>query len=125
MGRYTKAKEFIVDKIKSGLPDTLYYHGLHHVMDVLAAAERYGELEKITDNEMELLRLAALFHDSGFVNSPKEHEKTGCRFAKENLPAFGYSEKEIQTICGMIMATRVPHHPHNLLEQIICDADLD
>src|SRR6185369_1981441 len=42
-----------------------------------------------------------------------------------NLPGFGYNEKEIEIICGMIMATRFPHQPKNLLEQIICDADLD
>jgi hypothetical protein len=44
---------------------------------------------------------------------------------RENLPSFGYSEADITTICGMIMATRIPQSPANLLESILCDADLD
>ena len=43
----------------------------------------------------------------------------------EYLPGVGYSSEEIDIICKLIMATRVPHQPETLLEQIICDADLD
>lgn len=41
------------------------------------------------------------------------------------MPDYGYTADEIAKICGMIMATRIPQTPHNLLEQIIADADLD
>jgi uncharacterized protein len=125
MDRYAKAEQFILDKLKSGLPENLYYHGLHHVLDVLSSAEMLGEMENINGHDMELLRLAALFHDSGYVFSAKDHEIKGCNIARESLPGFGYSAEEIETICGMIMATRYPQKPHNLLEEIICDADLD
>jgi uncharacterized protein len=125
MDRYDKAKKFILDKLKSELPETLYYHGQHHVLDVLSSAETLGKLENINNGEMELLKLAALFHDSGYIINSHDHEKLGCGIVKENLPGFGYSQKEIEAICGMIMATRYPQQPTNLLEEIICDADLD
>ena len=32
---------------------------------------------------------------------------------------------ELEVICGMIMATRVPQQPLNDWQMIICDADLD
>jgi uncharacterized protein len=123
--RYGRAKKTIIEKLAKGIPSNLYYHGLHHVMDVLEAAERLGEMEKISSHEMELLRLAALFHDSGHIVQEKDHERIGCDIARENLPRFGYSEKEIETICGMIMATKYPQEPKNHLEEILCDADLD
>jgi hypothetical protein len=72
-----------------------------------------------------LLKVAALFHDSGFLHVYKEHEEKGCMIAKEFLPVFGVSEKQLQQIFGMIMATRIPQQPKNYLEEIICDADLD
>ncbi len=125
MNRYENTKKFIIEKLTTGLPETLYYHGQHHVMDVLRAAEMIGEKEKITDHEMELLRVAVLFHDAGFIVNSKDHEKIGCDMVKQNLPGFGYTESEIETICGMIMVTKYPHYPKNLLEEIICDADLD
>ena len=38
---------------------------------------------------------------------------------------MGYSAQQLDAICGMIMATKIPQHPKNLLEKIIADADLD
>jgi uncharacterized protein len=123
--RYPRAEKNIIEMLQEKLPAVLYYHGLHHVLDVLDAAQRLGEMEKISEHEMELLRLAALLHDSGYTRSQAEHEARGCDIAKETLPQFGYSEKEIESICGMIMATKYPQHPKNHLEEILCDADLD
>jgi len=125
MTRYEKTKNFIIDKLSRELPSNLYYHGVHHVLDVLNAAELLGEREKISDKEMELVRVAVLFHDSGFTVSPKNHEELGCELVRKNLPGFGYNSEEINSICGMIMATAYPQKPKNHLEEIVCDADLD
>ena len=125
MTRYEQTKSFIVEKLKSGIPETFFYHSVGHVLDVLSAAEMIGEKENISVADMELLRVAVLFHDSGFTINPKNHEELGCGLAKEYLPRFGYNQDEILVICNMILATRYPQKPNNLLEQIICDADLD
>ena len=122
---YHAAKAFILDKLKRELSDRLYYHGLHHTYDVLAVTEELCELEKVTPYDALLLKTAALFHDSGFTVNNREHEHLGCEIARENLPRFGYSHDEIERICGMIMATKIPQTPHNFLESILCDADLD
>jgi hypothetical protein len=45
--------------------------------------------------------------------------------AREILPTFGYSNDQIEKISELIMATKLPPAPRNLLEQIMCDADLD
>src|SRR5262245_4945060 len=125
MTRYEKTKSFIVDKLTRELPSHLYYHGVHHSLDVLSAAEMLGREEKISDKEMELVKVAVLFHDSGFTVSPKGHEEIGCDLVRKNLPGFGYNSDEINSICGMIMATAYPQKPKNHLEKIVCDADLD
>ncbi|HNE29395.1 MAG TPA: phosphohydrolase [Saprospiraceae bacterium] len=77
-------------------------------------------------HEVTLVKTAALFHDAGFVkNKHAGHEHEGCLMAQADLPRFGYSNEDIEVICGMIMATKIPQSPGNLLEEIICDADLD
>jgi uncharacterized protein len=82
--------------------------------------------EKIGRHETLLVKTAALFHDSGFVsNVHSNHELASCVIAREALPDFGYSEKDLDVICGMILATKIPQSPVNILEEIICDADLD
>lgn len=74
---------------------------------------------------MKQLLSAALFHDSGFLVQSKGHEKISCDFARQYLPEFGYSEEQINKICGMIMATKIPQSPTNKLEEILAEADLD
>lgn len=122
----TKAEAYTVQQLRQNLSDTLYYHGLHHTLDVRDAALRLAELEGIQDAEkLELLTTAALYHDAGFLKFYKLHEEESCRIAREALPSFGYTQEQIDTICGMIMATKIPQSPQTILEQILCDADLD
>jgi hypothetical protein len=45
--------------------------------------------------------------------------------AKEMLPKYNYTPEQIERICHIIMATKLPPRPANLLEEIICDSDLD
>lgn len=123
---YRAAKQFIIKKLRTELSDKLRYHGVHHTLDVLRMAGEIAGHEGVGRRETVLLKTAALFHDCGFVkNEHKGHEMAGCQIAQETLPGFGYSEDDIAAICGMIMATRIPQSPSNLLESILCDADLD
>ena len=121
---FKAVKYFILRKLQTELPSGLYYHRIHHTMDVLEAVEEIATLEQIRGKNLILLKTAALFHDSGFIETYKEHEAAGCKIARRSLPDFGYSDRDIEVICGMIMATKMPQNPHNHLEQIICDADL-
>lgn len=123
--RFDDLDELIMTKLEKGLPKTLYYHDLKHTIDVCTQVEIIGRTEKVSDEEMLLLKTAALFHDAGFLIGYDDHEFLGIKMAKETLPRFGYSEEQIKVICDLIFATRMPPSPTNLLEQIICDADLD
>ncbi|MPR35836.1 HD domain-containing protein [Salmonirosea aquatica] len=124
--RLTDAEAFILPKLRSELSDTLYYHSLHHTLDVMESVIRIAGAEGISDSEtLTLLRTGALFHDTGFLFTYQGHENESCRLARELLPGFGYSMPQIDTICGMIEATKIPQNPKNKLEEIICDADLD
>ncbi len=125
MNTYSPEETFILKKLEKNLPANLTYHGLHHTIDVFNAAMKIAEAENLSSNDMRLLRIAILYHDAGFTLAYKNHEDEGCKMAKKDLPAYGYSAKEISIICGMIMATKIPQNPHTILEKIICDADLD
>lgn len=123
----TAASEtYILDLLGNQLSETLFYHGIHHTLDVANTALILAKEEGVHDEQsLDLLKSAALFHDSGFVNTYKDHEEEGCRIARSELPLFQYTDEEIELICGMIMATKIPQSPKTHLEKIICDADLD
>lgn len=124
--RLDRAKQYILERLHSDLPDHLYYHGVHHVLDVLKAALTLAEGEQIQEADaLVLLQTAALYHDSGFIYTYKEHESKSCEIVRTVLPAFEYNDAQIDQLCGMIMATKIPQSPQNHLEKILCDADLD
>ncbi len=123
--KYAEVKEFILNKLKNELPDHLSYHSVGHVKDVVRSCKEIADREDISNTDLTLLLTAALFHDSGFLINSKNHEELSCGIAKEHLPDYGYNNEDIERICGMIRATKVPQKPQNHLEEIICDADLD
>ena len=123
---FERAKQYALDRLKRELDPTLSYHSLAHTRDdVLPAAERLAVMEHVDAVSLLLLRTAACYHDIGFVEQRHEHESAGVLIARAILPQFGYGPDQIDAICGMIMATRLPQSPHTLLEAILADADLD
>jgi uncharacterized protein len=122
---FQKAKDYILQRLKNELPIQRTYHSVAHIQDVEESAKRLGIAEGINGTDMNLLLTAALYHDSGFMIQSHEHERVSCEIARQNLPQFGYTSEQVDIICGMIMATKVPQEPKNHLEKIICDADLD
>lgn len=122
---FENAETYILNRLKQELAPTLFYHGYHHTVDVMNAAMKIAGAEKVSEEEKKLLRVAVAFHDAGFIYVYKNHEEKGCEMVKEKLPSFGFSAKQIEIICCMIMATKIPQNPKTQLENIICDADLD
>ncbi|MBF9222933.1 HD domain-containing protein [Hymenobacter ruricola] len=120
------AEEFIVNELRRGLSPTLYYHGLHHTLDVAQVTQELAAAEGVTDPEaLALLHTAALYHDAGFLTTYQGHEAQGSELARATLPGFGYTTGQIEQICALILATKYPQEPHGHLAEIICDADLD
>jgi|WetSurSiteA1Bulk_404760.scaffolds.fasta_scaffold05706_2 adenylate cyclase len=123
--QFTNLQEIVLDKLEKELPASLYYHNIKHTVDVVTQVELIGLGEGVTDEDLLLLKTAALFHDTGHVISYDNHEYFSCLTARELLPEYYYTTSQIEIICELIMATQLPPNPRNKLEEIMCDADLD
>jgi uncharacterized protein len=117
--------DFVAGLLKDKLSKFYYYHNVEHTLYVMAKAIEIGHHQKCTPEEIDLLSIAGLWHDTGFINTYNGHEEAGCTLAKKHLPQFGYTPPAIEKICGMIMATKLPQLPKNKLEEIVADADLE
>jgi class 3 adenylate cyclase/ligand-binding sensor domain-containing protein len=118
-------QEEILDQLQRNLPANLYYHNLKHTINVLYMVETIAREEAVDEEEMLLLKCAALFHDAGFLVSYDNNEEIGAKMAAQTLQKFKFSVDQIETVKRLIMATKMPPKPKDLLEKIICDADLD
>ncbi len=114
----------LLSYMRGKLPDFLTYHSINHIIDVANVCDDYIKFYDIDNEHGKLIRIAAISHDLGFVASPKDHEERGILeikpFLKDSLDTT-----EIETINGMIRATKVPQQPKTFFEEILADADLD
>jgi uncharacterized protein len=118
-------KNFVISLLKNNLLESYYYHNFEHTLYVFEKVEEIGRQEACTEEELELLGVAALWHDTGYIKTYKNHEEESCLLARQYLPEYGYSATDIDLICGMIMATKIPQLPKTKLEEILADADLE
>ncbi len=123
--RYADLEEAILNRLENELPAHLSYHNYSHTIDVVTQAEIIGRGEKISEEEMLLLKTAALFHDTGFLIDYSNHEDNSINLAREILPAYKYNPEQIDQICDLINVTRSGNKPKNHLEALMSDADLD
>lgn len=122
--QFEKAYSFIIKKLEFELPKNLAFHNAEHTKDVVQAVKHLSKNETFDDEQAVLLYTAAAFHDSGFLEVYNNHEEQSCEIARTYLPGFEYSEQQIDFICDLIMATKLPQSPTNQLAAILCDADL-
>ncbi len=119
------AKKYIIERLETELSPNLYYHGIHHTMDVYEVSIKIAELEDVPQEEKLIINTAALYHDAGFIFRYEHNEELAVKMIEEVLPKFGYNEKQIKTIGDVILTTRIKARPISLLEKIMSDADYD
>ncbi len=120
-----KVEHYVSNVYKQNHQKQLTYHNLNHTRNVVAAAEKIGGHYQLSEEDLFIVITAAWMHDIGYpyvkpeVHVQKSIELTS-NFLSENL-----KDKElIDKIIKCIKATEMPQSPHNLLEEIVCDADL-
>ena len=122
---YLQNLESVLQRLKDGLHKHYYYHVVRHTLDVIEQSQAIGKLEGVTERELEILKIAALFHDTGFLKVRSGHEQASVDFFQSIGGLSALTHEDCDTITGCIRATHMPQTPLNHLEQILCDADLD
>ncbi len=121
--RMIDLEEEIINKLIVDLPTNVTYNNLQHTLDVQRYSEAIGKYEAISNEEMLLLKTAAIMHDIGYVWNYENHVKMSIDYANQILKKFSYTENQVKIITDLIQATGKPYKPKTKLEKIICDAD--
>ncbi len=122
---YEDVNEKLVDFLEKNLDKQLKFYDIKHSVDVAIAVEIIASTENITEEDILLLKAAAIFHDAGIAYGYKNHEFSSVEIAKKFLKPAGFSDQQMKIIEQLILVTHAPFNAKNLLEQVICDADLE
>ena len=118
-----KSREY-AEQVLGDLPDIYAYHSLDHTREVVAAAMEIGEQTGLNHDDMELVIVAAWFHDIGYECGFKNHEEESARMMRSKLEELGEPEVKIGKIERIIQATQMPQSPEDELAKVMCDSDL-
>lgn len=119
-----EAEGYVVNLLAEHLSVYHRYHHLNHTLDVRKAAQTLAEKAGMSEGDWEMLELAALFHDTGFVKHYEHHEDSSIEIAEAFLKERNYPEDRIAQVKEAIEATKSGVIPGTTLGEYLCDADL-
>lgn len=118
-----QARDFVFQLFKDKLSASFLYHNFNHTVGVVEAVEKLAAHSDLTEQEKEVLIIAAWFHDTGYTKDYNNHEQHSIGIVTGYLKEKGIDDDYIEKVTGLINATVYCYEPKNLSEKIICDAD--
>ena len=119
------AEQYVVNLFSQKIGKDFTFHSFNHTREVVLHTELIAGNYELSEEDHTALILAAWFHDTGYsAGLKKMHEEESQKIAAEFLHKQNAPQSLIDKVKGCIIATRMPQSPSNLIEQIICDADL-
>lgn len=119
-----KAEFYVRQLLIKKLPPTILFHTLSHTLEVVNAAQKLGFEIELKKQDFEILILSAWLHDTGYCWNTLHHKQESIRIANAFLLEQNHPPEHVQRIVSCIAATTIPQAPKNILEQVLCDADL-
>ena len=119
----SEVEKYVSGLLKNETPEGYTYHTLNHTQDVVKNAIFIGIKEKLTKEEMNMLRLAAWFHDVGYVKKYLGHEEESANMAVKFLERHGVEENIRTAVTESIRATTFPQSPKSRIAKVLCHVD--
>lgn len=117
------AEQFVFDLLKNELDQTFLYHNYKHTERVLKSTREIIEHTDLSKEEAQILEIAALFHDTGYIEGSEHHEERSVEIASKFLKEQNVEQDFIESVCKCIMETKFKEEPTTKLGKIIRDAD--
>lgn len=119
-----KIKEYVTNLFNQYRGGDLYYHNLEHTQTVVKRTLEIASDYTFDEKEICILSAAGWFHDTGHLSgTPKLHEDRSVMIMKNFLKAYELEMAMMNRIESCICATKFPHNPKTLMDEIVCDAD--
>ncbi len=119
-----EAKQYVSKFLAHELSEKCLFHTISHTLEVLKNAEIIGRYCNVDEDQLNILRISALFHDVGYVDAYDDHEIFSAKRAVAYLADKKVDVSTIAQIEKAILSTKTPQNPQDKISKILCDADL-
>lgn len=83
-----------------------YHNWEQHVLTAYEDAEKLGKMKGLSPRKIDLLKIAALYHDIGLPEGKTDHEERSAKIASVDLDKLGFSKEDISIIKRIILGTQ-------------------
>lgn len=125
MLRLNDLEELVLSKLEDELHKNLYFHNFEYIRHLY---EYSGLLAKAANLDLEetlLIRTSALLLNVGFTGGYENQENRSAEYARNILQEYNYSDKQIIVISNLILSTKWPPEPGNMLEMVLYDTKME
>lgn len=119
-----KTRTYVETLIEERKPQWVKYHDFNHAKSVFNTCHAIGTASNLDEQSFEIVSLAAWFHDVGYLEGIDGHEERSVKMASHFLRQNEYPETKISQVAACIRATKMPQDPKNVMEEVLCDADI-
>lgn len=119
----SKAEQYVYTLLDENLPETYVFHNTAHTRSVTETARKIAKKSDLNKDNIEIITLAALFHDTGYSLSYDGHEDNSVAIARKFLTDNSYPQEKIDQVSTVIEGTKHPQKPVDIMQEIMCDAD--
>jgi predicted metal-dependent HD superfamily phosphohydrolase len=116
------AEEYVFNLFKEKLPPDHVYHNYKHTFQTVKACKEIANTYSLTSRELEVLLLAAIFHDTGYIETYEGHEEVSVRFFNDFIKG-DYPLEDIKRVEELILSTKPGTVPDGTLQEILHDSD--
>lgn len=117
------AEDYVFNLLKHEIHISFLYHNCVHTDRVYRSLNEILDNTQVSENDKYILKLATLFHDTGYIKTRDGHEEEGAKIAEQFLKKHKVAPEIIAEVSRYILATKFNEPPKNNLEEIIKDAD--
>ncbi|MGF1923589.1 MAG: Pycsar system effector family protein [Bacteroidia bacterium] len=119
-----EVKQFVLAYFHTHHNANLVYHNLDHTQSVVDATIQIANHYQLNDKDFFIVCAGAWFHDTGYFEDIQNHEQRGAEIAADYLKKQDIPADIRDSVMQVILSTKMPQRPTNLLENILCDGDL-
>lgn len=119
-----ESENYIAALLAEKLPENIVFHNFNHALLVKNYAETIGRQADLTADEMNILRICALFHDTGYINSYVQYKEESVLIASAFLAKHEVDEQTINQVAEIIRESKLPYKSKDKISEVLCDADM-
>jgi len=117
-------EEMIMKLYDEEAPPDLYFHNAQMMKNISSQAELLATAEKLKDDDLIGIRLAAMFLFTGYLSDYHHPLEASCRYAEEILPKFGFGQESISDV-KLLIRNSFNNIRESVSDNILHDARYD